>query len=252
MQHETRSSDGTRRFAVLAGFTGLLSLAVSEVFGQPSVATGQHGQEELIRGGDISAAVRRRLEFGLVPIGAVVAFWGSLEEIKLLGSYELCDGNLVQNAQSPLKGRPRPNLRDRFIMGCVDQPDLCRSPVVGGTNTTDVVQLGRTLPHQLTVEQMASHNHSGTTGSKGGDSISAPGRLVQVTGHFHPTENEGGGGDGSMDIRAGTFVTPTLPSHAHSIGTEGGNKGHDHALPPIPTSDNRPAFLAMYFIMRVL
>ena len=70
-----------------------------------------------------------------LPVGSVVAFWGTLEEIP--DDYELCDGELVKKTNSKLHGH-KPDLRDTFLKGAqADTLDVRSKPVYGGSHTKD-------------------------------------------------------------------------------------------------------------------
>lgn len=201
--------------------------------------------------GSIDQRAAGMFEAGLVPIGGVIAFWGTREEAMRLGSFELCDGTPVAASDSPIKGRSKPNMQDRFIMGTVDAPDVAGSPISGGANAIPDRPQGATGDTTLTIEQMPAHDHGGNTGDKGPWSINTDGgRLVRSDGNSTPSGMDGTKGELNCTW-SGSRDPGQVPAHNHPISAQGGNKPHSHTLPAVPGHDNRPQFQAMYYIIRV-
>lgn len=142
--------------------------------------------------------------YGTVPLGGIIMWSGAVEEIP--AGWALCDGS-----------GDTPDLRSRFIVGAGvtangDQYDP------GATGGSDQVT--------LTTDQMPSHNHSGTTGSRS---------------RYHPSGNTTVAADNSLTSAKSAGGTRYTQSHDHSIPSQGGNQAHE----------NRPPYYAMAFIMRV-
>ncbi len=52
-----------------------------------------------------------------VPIGAVIDWWGGQFDLPVPPAYQICDGSIVKDSESPLVGQALPNLAERFIIG---------------------------------------------------------------------------------------------------------------------------------------
>jgi hypothetical protein len=159
-----------------------------------------------------------------VPIGAVVAYWGSIQP-KPPDGYELCNGELVTTAGSPLLGTRKPNLIDSFVTGAVqDTKDVRDKYQPEGSNT-------RNFDH--------SHDAGSLTakiGMHGGPSNFMS--ILSRGGEFHGTyqftveqpQNPGG------NAQFGTAVDGTTTSVS------------GHTLDNI---DIRPKHLALFYVIRV-
>jgi hypothetical protein len=75
----------------------------------------------------------------LVPVGSVIAYWGPTTPLP--SGYEVCDGNPVTTAGSPLLGKRKPNLGERFIRGAKGQVADTSELLPGGSSIL--------LPEQL-------------------------------------------------------------------------------------------------------
>ena len=177
-----------------------------------------HGRERLERAVGRAEVVARSLELqhsrsAFVPIGGIVAFWGTREELEALAAYEVCDGREVSTARSPILGRRKPDLVGRFIRGGASV-DI-EKPETGGADTH---AKWSTLGHSLTKAQMPRHRHNlgmSKTDEDGGKYNSDGGKAH----HFKHTDYAGEG------------------------------QPHSHEM---PTLDNRPAYLTAVYLIRVL
>ncbi len=149
-----------------------------------------------------------------VPVGGVIAWWGELGSIP--ENFELCDGNPPTTPGAVLTGN-KPDLRERFVRGA--------NLAVGTTGGEDTIEDATTAPHQLTVEEMPSHNHVSSWYD----------RLVGINGQYTMTSSDNTAGE------------PNL-RYAGNIAFEGGDEPHSHG---ISGHDNRPAFCELFYIIRV-
>jgi microcystin-dependent protein len=173
-----------------------------------------------------------------VPPGAIVMWSGSIGDIP--DGWALCDGNLGT-----------PDLLDRFILGTVEGEDPGET---GGASS-----------YALSIEQLPSHTHTGSTGSAGSHSHS--GSTTSDGSHSHqiPIGNvddfnfthKGGQrppADGDKAYWTGVY-TANSGSHNHSVSTNSSGS-HTHSITINPTGsessiDNRPAFYKLAFIMKL-
>jgi len=191
---------------------------------------------------------REFMERTAPPIGAVIAFWGSRKDVDTLEFYSLCDGEVIEDRDSPLFNLLKPDLRNRFVMGYDGDLDLAQPPVVGGENTTPAQPPGLTGAHVLTLAEIPSHSHP-------------HGHLIAVVGdHCNQKLQENRrqsmittgkcGIDSEYDL-ASTEATPNAGETSNDATPAGGGRGHTHTLPAVPAQDNRPAFVGMHYIIRI-
>ena len=185
-----------------------------------------------------------------VPIGSVVSYWGTRESLAALKDWELCDGTPVRNPGSPMVGKPKPDLVDRFVMGCGAGQDPQRQPIAGGVNAIPARSMGRAGAVNLTLAQMPRHAHPhahylavnmSTKGSYLGD----------VPNQSFVTNGRRGEGDSYYSLAA-VPETPNAGASSRDETLAGNGESHDHPLPELPAHDNRPAFIGLYYIIRVV
>lgn len=183
------------------------------------IATDGVGTNELQNSAVISAKIRdaavveAKLAPGLfVPVGGIVMWWGTRSSIP--PNFELCDGNSPTTSGATLSGG-KPNLIDRFPKGATAAATDVRGSVSGGTNTIAQRNTGGTA---LTVAQMPAHTHT----------------LSTMPGYDAAGGYSGGGWGGDAFLQ--------------TTSSTGGSTAHDHT---IAAHDNRPAFLELFFIIRV-
>jgi len=89
------------------------------------------------------------------PVGTVIDWWRPALTSTLPAGYMICDGSVVDDADSPLDGETLPNFTDRFVRGVTDSGTVGFT-TGGNDNHTHSVDLpGHT--HGV------SHNHAGDT-----------------------------------------------------------------------------------------
>lgn len=198
---------------------------------------------------------RKIMEHTAPPVGTVIAYWGSKADIKDTGNYELCDGELVSTLGSKIFGKPKPDLRNKFVRGyggdenmlaAID--DESKKKFTGGSDKTPAISLGKTAPHQLTPDQMPRHSHPHThfvsvIGESGDHYLGDRPELRVVT--------TGRRGADSKYALAGVGGTPNAGRTDGDNTPAGGNGAHSHDLPAVPEHDNVPAYVGLYYIIRV-
>ena len=174
----------------------------------------------------------------LVPVGGIIMWSGSIAEAEALTNWRICDG-----------ANGTPNLRDKFVMG------------VGSSVNTSTAAKGEQAGNntiQLTEAQMPSHNHD----------ITDPGHNHGITDNGHTHQGRGlslnsvfggvgitlGSGQGyTVGYRnandnfnnANTTNTTGITINNNSAGITSQAKGSNSNI------DNRPAYFALCYIMRV-
>ena len=168
-----------------------------------------------------------------LPVGSVISFWGTSNSIP--NGYELCDGELVTTPGSPIHKTRKPDLRDHFIKGAKkDVPDVVEKPETGGTDVLDLKHSHSSGELFACITQQAVSFHD----------FDIP--LV-TRGTFNPTN--GGfrlGGTTASATRTGGFSgkEDNMPN-----GTAVDGFTAEALTKPF---DNRPTFVSLYFIIKVL
>lgn len=157
--------------------------------------------------------------FGTTPLGGIIMWSGSLSNNSPIingvtyTNWKLCNG---QNGT--------PDLRNRFLVGYGSDYNY---KTTGGANTVSLTTT--TMPsHSHTVNSSGSHSHRIRVGEKqhGWDN------SVTVVG----ADDHSGSARASID-----YTDYNAFSHTHTINNTGSGTGHE----------NRPAFYALAFIMRI-
>jgi len=167
-----------------------------------------------------------------IPIGGII-MWSGVG-VTLPSNWKLCDGFVYS-------GITTPDLRGRFVLSSGQGGGGLTNRGVGSTGGVETVT--------LTVDQMPSHNHTGSTTSDNSTNNGS---------HSHTGATAAIGNYGSRmlvydkeainiysDSRTGSTLPVTVPSdsssHNHKISSQGGDKSHE----------NMPPFYVLAFIMRI-
>ena len=158
---------------------------------------------------------------GPVPYGGIIMWSGSSTSIP--SGWKLCDGT-----------NGTPNLSGRFLVGIGNNGETNYSLGANGGEDS----------HQLTVSEMPSHNHGGST--------SEDGEHDHEYNDKYALENNNGVSDDDCALCGGADTdvsdgnqsrnvdTQPAGDHDHTISSQGGNQAHE----------NRPKFYALCFIMK--
>src|SRR5262249_21411066 len=147
----------------------------------------------------------------VVPCGTIVMWYGDAKTIP--DGWALCDGS-----------NGTPNLKDRVLVAAGGKYNPAET---GGQDSV-----------KLAVENLPAHNHTGTTSLSGA--------------HYHQGKldtGSGGSGGSALMPSGGNFVmnewytTETSSEHSHTVTVS--SSGDAKAM------ENRPAYYAVYFIMKV-
>ncbi len=160
---------------------------------------------------------------GITPVGGIIMYSGDA-----LGT--LFDGNGVGIIGSKMEGWAICN-------GYNGVPDLRDKFVAGAGNSYAVRSTGGEDTHTLSVTEMPSHNHSGSTSTTGAHTHSythASGGEGYVA--LYNDDNEVFKYGGRTGVNTGSDG-----NHSHTVYNQGGGTPHE----------NRPSFYAVYYIIRV-
>ncbi len=196
-----------------------------------------------------------------IPTGGIAIWSGTLQDVP--EGWVLCDGD-----------NDTPDLRELFIMGAATGQDPGDT---GGAHTlTLAVNQMPAHTHTATAGSAGSHSHSASTGS-GGSHSNHGGTTGSGGSHSHsmPADNSlgsqtgriGGGVGGSrtsqseegFNSRNHSHSVNSLSSggaHTHSAVTANAAGSHNHTVTVNSTGsgesiENRPAFYALAFIMKL-
>ena len=166
----------------------------------------------------------------LVPVGGIIMWSGSIAEAEALTNWRICDG-----------ANGTPNLRVKFVMG-----------VGSSVNTSTATQgeTGGANSYTLALNQMPQHKHD----------VSDSGHSHTITdpGHAHTWSRQ--------DAQINAFYRPWPANNNDCVesvvntsnettgitGTNNGNANISESLKGGNTAiDNRPAYFALCYIIRV-
>ena len=183
-----------------------------------------------------------------VPVGGVIMWWGGASAVP--AGFEICNGGAPTTPGALIASKP--NLLDKFVKGASTNAGNVTSPVVsGGTNTIAASNTGGTV---LSQSQLPNYNLTYSL-----ETTTAGNHSHTISNNRNSAEDDDTGDNGYLATGQGQGIRPfpTLYSdfagdHKHGItGTislNGGSQAHNHT---IPAEDNRPAFVEMFYIIRV-
>lgn len=173
------------------------------------------------------------------PIGTVVDFAG----VNTPANWMLCYGQAVSRttyaelyaafggATSPYgqgDGTTTfnlPDCRGRVVAGKDNMGGTSADRLTAPVNGDNLGSVGGAESHVLTVPQLPSHNHGGSTGLGGAHFHTVFGIQSPVT-----PQIQGTGGAGPA---AATVNTSTAPDHTHTIPSQGDGAAHNNVQPTI-------------------
>jgi hypothetical protein len=170
-----------------------------------------------------------------VPVGAVIDWWRPNASFPLPEGYQVCNGSVVNDPDSPLNGQTLPNLNGRFIRGVTDPNSI--GGAGGAANHT------HSIDHNhggfgLTTSTNGNHNHMWAyqSGNSWYSYNSAGGSwLVRE----HPGNGIGWEGEGLYPLAhtgSANYYTTNNGNHNHTATVDvpayGGTSGSTNHLPP--------------------
>lgn len=174
-----------------------------------------------------------------VPIGAIIDWWRPDNSLPLPDNFQICDGSLVDDIESPLNGYALPDLTQLFVRGITDVNDI---GVTGGStnhqHTIDIpdhdheVVIDHDHPNMdLTLTTGGNHSHGLSLNHNHGSFVSNPAGT-----HTHGVQSGGpfaGGTDYSMDTEPDHQHSMAVPAYYNSTSTySGGSHNHTSSIDP--------------------
>jgi len=152
-------------------------------------------------------------DFGHVPIGAAIPYFGPLE--KLPPSWSLCNGEVVRDQDLPLIGQRLLDLRDAFVRGASSKECIGKA---GGSDKISTSPAG--APAHGGAATNTPDSEMRTSGVAGLHRYS---RQTGSAGSGLPSNSGLPGGPGALSRRGS--------AHQHALNTDL-TRNHSHNLPP--------------------
>ncbi|MCP4566884.1 MAG: hypothetical protein GY841_04805 [FCB group bacterium] len=179
-----------------------------------------------------------------VPVGAIIDWWRPDNSLPLPDNFQICDGSLVDDIESPLNGHTLPDLTQLFVKGITDVNDI---GVTGGSvdhqhtidnpeHDHDVVVDHDHPNMEISLSSSGNHSHSISMNHAHGYFLSA-----MAGSHTHGVQSGGpfaGGTNYSMDTEPDHQHGISIPAYYNSTSTSSGGS-HTHTA-----SFDLPAFNA--------
>lgn len=188
----------------------------------------------------------------LVPVGSGMEFWGDTAPAGWL----FCYGQAVSRttyaklfavldvAHGAGNGTTTFNLPDKRGRASAGKDDMGGTSanrltgLAGGVNGDILGAVGGAEAHVLTIAQLPSHNHGGTSGGQSANHTHLVSGSTAAGGSHNHSISARTGGDGAGAVGANTnggatFYTNEGGSHAHSMSFQSGtvSVGHTHSIP---------------------
>ena len=177
-----------------------------------------------------------------IPIGGIIMWSGA--GVTLPSNWKLCDGSTYGSITTP-------DLRGRFVLSSGQGSGL--------TNRT-TGQTGGAETVALTVAQMPSHNHGGSTTSSDDSNNGKHTHEISDPGHSHQQSSQTHGGEYGhswfRSRRDDGYFTPVIFTEKSmtNISISNNNSAHNHKIDSQGSGtahENMPPFYVLAFIMRV-
>lgn len=233
-------------------------------------------------------ATKEYVDSTVIPVGAIIAFGGSVLPVGMQATWQICDGTPHNSAalQAVIGSANTPDLRSRFIIGAGQGVGLTSYPVGGLGGSEGVTLTEAQTPLKLHVHPIDHSHPAGTSGPGGSHTHTMNHDHAQInTGsdaHNHTISLREGTGTGDgyyvdtnptdsgiQKTLAGT-VTAT-DTHTHTVnlptfsGSTGAEAAHTHSTsvgalvdgfsgsassPLANPHENRPPYYALTYIIK--
>lgn len=197
-------------------------------------ATGQILEEDFLYGiewlinEDIIKFADAQTKFAHVPIGAVIDWWRPNNSYPIPEGYQICDGTIVTDLESPLVNQKLPDLRNKFVLGA---RDLSYVGQEGGSTFHNHLITSMNAPtttngnHDHTVDppykitESSTHKHLWASfGAKVWRTYDSAGNFISLISWEDGMDNAGAGYYPiTVQSSATRFLYTAQSSHSHSI-----------------------------------
>lgn len=126
-----------------------------------------------------------------VPIGTVIDWWRPDDSFAVPDGYQICDGSVVNDAESPFNGHTLPDLRTKFVRSAntIDQIGVTggetrHDHTISGSTTSTIVTMGESTSNYIAgptltinaelamkIHKHATNPHSHSSGSLKNDEV---------------------------------------------------------------------------------
>lgn len=204
-----------------------------------------------------------------VPVGAVIDWWRPNAGFPVPDGFQICDGSMVVDPESPLNGETLPDLRNVFVRGANVIGDI---GVTGGTDShAHSVDAPSTGSNSVNLAHSHSHDHPSHGLSINSDSHShyhdhpiagssfIPSHTAKMTGVFDGVHDHVSGHSHATNLSG---ITSTTDTHNHTGGvnlvnisatTSLGSHAHNTNIAPFNSAStgNLPSYAILLKIMRI-
>ena len=169
--------------------------------------------------------------FGVVPQGAIIDWWRPDASYPVPAGYQICDGSAI--VAGSWKGKPLPNLTNKFIRGVTDPSQIGASG--GSDSATPSAQTAAANGHDHTLPTITGVPYNG------GASSSDP--------YYVKDDNSGWANTNHLAVDKGNSTSEG--QHRHTLsGPTGAVEAHKHTVTVNPVS-TIPAYVGLLKIMRI-
>lgn len=216
------------------------------VDGQVRIGSGAGTTEKLeVEGNTTTTGTANADEFvgrGVTPVGGVIMYSGATDATLFSGTGLGVTGSKMEGWAICNGNNGTPDLRGKFVVGATigevanDGDYVYANTEQGGENT-----------HTLTVAELPSHTHSGTTSTNGDHQHNIYFDMGNGgSGGTNPMWHDDDGGSSQCNncFAEGHALSSSEGAHSHTFTTDNGTGGNG-------SHENRPPYYALYYIMRI-
>lgn len=178
-----------------------------------------------------------------VPVGSVISWWRPSTDTPLPSDeWMIADGSVVTDSTSPLYGTNLPNLTNKFVMGVASE----QVGITGGSNSQNLNHQHVVVSHTHTIP---SHIHN-SDGLYANVSVEDDRVYVERYGSGFPATNANYTGSSHVN----THITGASADVDGTTGAWGGTTGSstpNTSASLSDTTDNRPEFIGLLYIVRI-
>ena len=170
--------------------------------------------------------VADRLSVQEVPVGTILDWYRPDAETVLPDGFQMCDGSLITDSASPMKGKNTPNLIDKITYGVSEN----RVGEMGGANSINLQHSHIVNSHTHSI--VHTHTFAGVTGTSNQGSSSAGGNAGPVL-SYNAHDHSYSGAVSASSIESSGSASPSTDSQLST------------------SVDNRQAYIGVLKIIKV-